>query len=56
MEEKNNEDMKNFIKKNRPQMERKATIDTLRSIYKVPKTTAYSLYKKALKDEKIPFS
>lgn len=56
MEERKNEEIKNYIKKNRPKMERKATVDFMRDVYNVPKSTAYSLYKKVLLDEKIPFS
>ena len=56
MEERKNEKIKDYIKTTRPQMERKATVDTVSSIYNVPKSTAYYLYKKVLLDEKILFS
>ena len=56
MEERKNERIKDCIKRIRPQMERKATVDTVRRIYNVSKSTAYSLYTKVLSDEKIPFS
>ena len=55
-EEKNDGDIKEYIKRTRPQMERKATVDIVSNHYKVPKSTAYYLYKKVLSDEKIPFS
>ena len=55
-EEKNDGDIKEYIKSTRPQMERKATVDNVSNLYKVPKSTAYYLYKKVLSDEKIPFS
>lgn len=55
MEERKNEQIKDCIKRNRPQLERKATIDTVSRLYDVPKSTAYMLYNKVLSDEKIPF-
>ena len=55
MEERKNEKIKDCIKRNRPQLERKATIDTVSRLYDVPKSTAYMLYNKVLSDEKIPF-